>query len=207
MYPPRPELHRYDRYFSGGEGAGGIPGGLTPAGITLAGLLNKNTGKLEALPPDLLERIVSGYDLALLEGDGSQGLPLKGWADHEPVAPLFTTLTVGVIPAAPLGKKVSGDIIFRLPQFIRLSGAKEGDTITPAHLAAVISGAGPGGGRSLFSVPRGRKLLFINQVEDEARGEQAREVAARLPGEFLSGLEGIIAGSVKEDRAEVLYPP
>jgi probable selenium-dependent hydroxylase accessory protein YqeC len=200
MYPPPPELHRYDRYISGET-----PGGIPPEGITLAGRLNKHTGKLEALPPELLGRMVFGYDLALLEGDGSQGLPLKGWADHEPVVPPFTTVTAGVIPAAPLGQKVSPEIIFRLPQFLRLSGAEEGERITPAHLAALISGGGRGG-RSLFSAARGRTLLFINQVEDEARRKAARETAALLPPEFLSGLAGIIAGSVKRDLAEVWYP-
>jgi probable selenium-dependent hydroxylase accessory protein YqeC len=211
MYPPPPEQRRYDRYFSGGEGASfspdgrESPGGTPPAGITLAGILNEETGKLEALPPALLEQIVSGYELALLEGDGSQGLPLKGWADHEPVVPSCATLTVGVIPITPLGKKVSGDTVFRLPQFIRLSGAKEGEALTPAHLAAVITGNA--GERGLFSAAQGRKLLFINQADGPARRKQAREVMARLPKAFLAGLAGIIAGSVTEDRIEVLFPP
>jgi probable selenium-dependent hydroxylase accessory protein YqeC len=201
MYPPPPD--RYGRYISGGEAAGSLPDGNIPGGgVTLAGVLNKKTGKLEALPPALLERIVPGYDLTLLEGDGSRGLPLKGWADHEPVVPSYTAVTIGVIPAAPLGQKVSGHIVFRVPQFTRLSGAKEGDRLTPAHLAAVITGD-----RGLFSAARGRKLLFINQVEDEARRSQARETAALLPREFLAGLAGIIAGSVERDRVEVLYPP
>jgi probable selenium-dependent hydroxylase accessory protein YqeC len=199
MYPPPPELHRYDRFFSGGEKD---PGGIPPDGITLAGLLNKNTGKLEALPPDFLARIVPRYDLVLLEGDGSRGLPLKGWADHEPVVPPFTTVTVGVIPIAAVGEKVSKNTVFRIPQFTALSGAKEGEPLTPAHLAAVITGNA--GERGLFSAAQGRKLLFINQVEGPARQEQAREVTARLPKAFLAGLAGIIAGSVNRDTAEVL---
>jgi probable selenium-dependent hydroxylase accessory protein YqeC len=204
MYPPSPELRRYDRCFFGGE-APFVPDGPEGPGICLAGVLNEETGKLEALPPDLLARIIHGYDLALLEGDGSRGLPLKGWAAYEPVVPPFTSVTIGIIPVTPLGEKVSEHIVFRLPQFVRLSGAREGQTITPAHLASVITGRA--GERGLFSAARGKKLLFINQVEDPARLKQARQVAAQLPGEFLSGLAGIIAGSVKQDRAEVLYPP
>jgi probable selenium-dependent hydroxylase accessory protein YqeC len=201
MYPPPPELGRYDRCFSGGEFPF-PPGGPEGPGICLAGVLNEETGKLEALPPDLLAQIIPRYDLTLLEGDGSRGLPLKGWAAHEPVVPPLTSITIGIIPVTPLGEKVSAETVFRLPQFIRLSGAEEGQTITPAHLAAVITGKA--GERGLFCAARGKKLLFINQVEDPARLEQARQVAAQLPGDFLSGLAGIIAGSVTQNRAEVL---
>jgi probable selenium-dependent hydroxylase accessory protein YqeC len=197
MFPPPPEY--YDHYFPGGPGFAVPPGG----GISLAGPLNPETGKLEALPPGLLAAMVPGYDLALLEGDGSRGLPLKGWAGHEPVVPPYTTLSVGVIPISPLGEKVSEALVFRLPQFTRLTGAGEGDRVSAAHLAALITGNG--GGRGLFYAARGKKLLFINQVEGAARREEARNLAASLPAGFLAGLEGLIAGSVEGDCLEVLY--
>jgi probable selenium-dependent hydroxylase accessory protein YqeC len=225
MYPPPPEQRRWDRCFFGAppfppdkaQGAGGAgaflpPEGETiPGGICLAGILNRETGKLEALPPDLLAQALSRYDLTLLEGDGSRGLPLKGWADHEPVVPPDTTVTVGIIPITPLGRQASPDLVLRLPQFTRLTGAREGQPISPAHLAAAITGKGGTAGgtpdrRGLFYAARGKKLLFINQAEGPARREQARELAARLPREFRAGLAGIIAGSVQEDRVEVLQP-
>jgi probable selenium-dependent hydroxylase accessory protein YqeC len=204
MYPPAPELGWYDHdCFTGGRppAAEGGP----PAGISLAGSLNRETGKLEALPAEVLEAMTAGYDLVLLEGDGSRGLPLKGWADHEPVVPPYTTVTAAVIPASPLGKRVSPELVFRLPQFTALSGAEEGDILTPAHLAAVIA-AGMGGrtGRGLFAAARGKKILFINQAEDEGRRAQARELADTLPGDCTAGLEGIICGSVTLDQVEVL---
>jgi probable selenium-dependent hydroxylase accessory protein YqeC len=214
MYPPSPELRWYDRYFPGGD-IPADPPGAESGGVTLAGILNGETGKLEALPPGELEALVSRHDLTLLEGDGSAGLPLKGWADHEPAVPPCTAVTVGLIPVTPLGGKVSAEIIFRLPQFLRLSGAKEGDTLSPAHLAGVITGRagrpgggnGNGGGRGLFSAAQGEKLLFFNQADDEARLDQARSAAALLPGDFRTGLAGIIAGSVERDGVEVLYFP
>jgi hypothetical protein len=67
----------------------------------------------------------------------------------------------------------------------------------------VITGAG-GRARGLFSAARGKKLLFINQAEGEERREQARELARLLPADFAAGLEGIISGSVRQDRVEVL---
>jgi probable selenium-dependent hydroxylase accessory protein YqeC len=190
MFPPPPELCK------------GLSGENPRGGISVAGVLNKKTGKLEALPPEELKKRIPFYGLTLLEGDGSRGLPLKGWAEHEPQVPPFSAVSIGVIPILPLGKKASGELIFRLPRFTRLSGAKEGDTLRPAHLAALISGSP--GARGLFAAARGRKLLFINQVEDETRMEQARGLAALLPKDFLSSLDGVIAGSVWQDRVEIL---
>jgi probable selenium-dependent hydroxylase accessory protein YqeC len=167
--------------------------------------LNPETGKLEALLPGVLEKMVPAYDLVLLEGDGSRGLPLKGWADHEPAVPSGTSVTIAIIPISVLGKKISGETVFRLPRFLELCGAAEGDTVTAAHLAAVITAgggkAGPRGGmaRGLLSAARGEKLLFINQAEDERRREQARELVMSLPADFTAGLDGIIYGSVKQD--------
>jgi probable selenium-dependent hydroxylase accessory protein YqeC len=214
MRPPPPEARWYDYYFSGPDAAafssrsGEGPG----AGISLAGVLNEGTGKLEALPLEVLEKMAPAYDLVLLEGDGSRGLPLKGWADHEPVVPPYTSVSIGIISIAPLGKKLSERMVFRLSRFTRLSGAKEGETLSPAHLAAVIAGpAGTPGGengknveRSLFSAARGKKLLFINQVEGEVRLKQARHLVSCLPGDFRAGLAGIIAGSVEQNRVEIL---
>ncbi|MDR2739522.1 MAG: putative selenium-dependent hydroxylase accessory protein YqeC [Treponema sp.] len=212
MYPPPPEARWYDYYFSGREAAGFSPGKDPGRGISLAGVLNEGTDKLEALPLEVLEKIVPAYDLILLEGDGSRGLPLKGWADHEPVVPPYTSVSIGIISIVPLGKKLSERIVFRLSRFTRLSGAKEGETLSPSHLAAVIAGpagtagrgSGNNGARSLFSAARGKKLLFINQVEDEVRRKQARQLISCLPGDFRAGLAGIIAGSVEQDKMEVL---
>ncbi|GHV93081.1 hydroxylase accessory protein YqeC [Spirochaetia bacterium] len=184
------------------------------SGITLAGIFNEETGKLESLPPETLERIVSEYDLVLIEGDGSRGLPLKGWAEREPAVPPFTTITVGILPLWPLGMKVSETIVHRLPLFSRLSGAREGDVIRQEHLARVITGT-PGSSagsasrfsppaKGLFAAARGRRILFFNQVEDDKTLGQARELVSLLPKDFRAGLGGIIAGSVERERFTTL---
>jgi probable selenium-dependent hydroxylase accessory protein YqeC len=171
---------------------------IAAPGVTLAGIFNEETGKLESLPPETLERIIPVYDLVLIEGDGSRGLPLKGWAAHEPAVPPFTTITVGMLPLWPLGMPVSETIVHRLPLFSLLSGAKEGDILKPEHLARVITGTPEA--RGLFTAARGRRVLFLNQVEDEAGLEQARELISLLPEGFRAGLGGIIAGSVRQDK-------
>ena len=191
MFLPPPAEKLFDHYSDGAP-----PAPL--AGITLAGVFNEKTGKLESLPPPELERIVRDYDLVLIEGDGSRRLPLKGWADHEPVVPRFTDFTVGMLPLWPMGMPTSEKIIHRLPLFCALSGAKAGEALSLAHLAAAI-GCGKESSRSLFSTAEGKKILFINQIEDEAALDQARELVGLLPLKFRSGLYRIIAGSVKRD--------
>ncbi|MDR1804467.1 MAG: putative selenium-dependent hydroxylase accessory protein YqeC [Treponema sp.] len=192
----------YDRYYDGITNCitDGITGDPIP-GVTLAGCFNEATGKLESLPLPALSELISSYDLVLLEGDGSRGLPLKAWAADEPVVPAFTTLTVGVLPLWPLGKPISESMIHRLPLFLSLTGATAGETLKPEHITAVITGAACGGGLlcggGLFAKARGKKALFFNQAEDDEALKQAREVVGLLPPDFRAGLCAIIAGSVQ----------
>ena len=196
MFIPAAGAQCFDRF------CGETPPAPIP-GVTLAGTFNEKSGKLESLPPSGLEQAAPGYDLVLVEGDGSKGLPLKGWAEHEPVVPRCTTVTVGVIPLWPLEKPVSPETIHRLPLFCALSGAKPDEPIGAAHIAAVICGLRQDGSaaplKSLFSAARGKKILFFNQIEDEAAMRYAKEVTALLPLAFCSGLEYIIAGSAREN--------
>jgi probable selenium-dependent hydroxylase accessory protein YqeC len=203
MLVPEAAAGLYDHYCNGTPVIPGIPH-KTEIGITLAGFFNEETGKLESLPIDELERIVPEYDLTLIEGDGSRGLPLKAWADHEPVVPLFTAITVGILPLWPLGMPVSETIVHRLPLFSLLSGAKEGDTIKPEHLVRVITGTP--NARGLFAAAQGRKLLFLNQVEDDETLRSTRELVSLLGENFRAGLGGIIAGSVQKDIITCFSP-
>ncbi|MCL2318474.1 MAG: selenium cofactor biosynthesis protein YqeC [Treponema sp.] len=223
--PPEP-AKLYDRYYDGKSHNWGhhknprsVPFDPVP-GITLAGNYNKANGKLESLPLADLEKIAPGYDLVLMEGDGSRMLPLKAWADNEPVVPSFTDFTVGVLPLWPLGKPVSEQFIHRLPLFLKLTGTTPGEPLVLEHLRRIITGSPAGAdtpsgmGEStgadaaancgLFAKARGKRILFFNQVEDAAGLAQARELADLLPGIFRRELCAIIAGSVKLDMVESL---
>jgi probable selenium-dependent hydroxylase accessory protein YqeC len=192
MFVPQKEARLYDYYFGGGTAD--IHSIANPApGVTLAGNFNSETGKLEALPGNVLKKITGNYDGVLVEGDGSRGLPLKAWAEHEPVVPAFTDITVGIIPIWPLGREVSEQIIFRLPEFCALSGAKKGEVLDAKYLIKIISGD-----KGLFAKAVGKKILFINQVENRETLDTARELAALLPGEFRTALYALAAGSVQQ---------
>ena len=202
MLVPPPEEKLYDRFCNTNLLCDTLPAALP--GVTLAGRFNEATGKLESLPQAALAQLATNrsdaYDLVLVEGDGSRGLPLKAWADYEPVVPAFTTLTIGVIPVWPLGKPVSESLVHRLPLFLSLTGAAVGEPVRPEHIAALISGSGGDGAPGLFAKARGEKLLFLSQIEDDEALAQAREITRLLPDAFRNGLCGIIAGNVRQNR-------
>jgi probable selenium-dependent hydroxylase accessory protein YqeC len=190
----KPEEGSYDRLIP--RACSPVLDDPVPRGITVAGELNSESGKLESLPLHILEKQAPRYDLVLMEGDGSRGLPLKGWADYEPVVPSFTLFTIAIMPLWPLGSPVSEKIIHRLPLFCAISGAAPDETITLGHLAAVIMSR-----KGLFARAQGKRVLFFNQVETGRDMEKARELYGLIRGSFRGK---VIAGSVSKNFAEVL---
>ena len=119
------------------------------------------------LAPDMwqITDLSAKVGLTLLECDGSGGLPLKGWASHEPVVPDFTTVTIGVLPLWAIGQRVCEAVAHRMPEFCRITGAVPGGTVTAAHLARVV-----GHPEGLFAKARGRRVLFLNSRRLVSKG-------------------------------------
>jgi len=211
MFVPLPETDLYDFYYGGQDDDEICRSFLHPdPGITLAGIFNNKTGKLESLLPDHLEKIIHSYDLVLIEGDGSRGLPLKAWKDDEPVVPPFTDFTIGILPLGNLGEPVSDSFVHGLPIFFALSGAAPKESLKIEHIKKLITGRmvsfpmtdepDKSFMSGLFVKARGRKILFFNQVEDEVSLTYARELADTLQTDYKDDFFRIIAGSVKEDK-------
>jgi probable selenium-dependent hydroxylase accessory protein YqeC len=111
--------------------------------------------------------------------------------------PPCTGFTIGILPLWPLGLPAETRLIHRLPLFLALADASEGEPLRPEHLARVIA-------RGLFRAARGERILFFNQVEDPEGFARAEEVTALLPESFRYSLRAILAGSVKQDRVKVV---
>ncbi|MDR3335552.1 MAG: putative selenium-dependent hydroxylase accessory protein YqeC [Treponema sp.] len=199
MGVPPPGAKRYDHFLKYEADASQVPA----PGVTLA--VDTSGGKLVALPPEALEAMVRQYDYVLIEGDGSRQLPLKAWAAYEPVVPDYTTLTVGILPLWPVGMAVSQTIIHRLPLFSALTGLGEGEVLSLGALVPVLTGGNSALGKGLFSAAQGKRVLFFNQTEDEKTLDQARELLSLLPRSFLETLSMVIAGSVRQERAVLLW--
>lgn len=168
----------------------------TPApGILCAGQLNPATGKLEAFAETDLAALCAPYPLVLMEADGSQGLPCKGWAPHEPVVPPFTTTTVGVLTLAGLGKPASPQTVQRLPQFLALTGLAGGQPISLSAIAAMA-----GATHGMFKNAKGRLQLIINQVENETQLAMARRLTALIQQQTPALAGRFIVGSAQQNR-------
>jgi len=163
-------------------------------GVQCMGLLNRASGKLEALPEALLTALLPRYDVVLLEADGSRGLPCKGWLENEPVVPHYCTHTVGVITMTALGKPAGENTVHRLPEFFALTGVGEGETITAAALEAMV--CAPNG---MFKNSAGQRYVIVNQVEDEETARIAEAFLRTIKEKYPARFNKLLFGSVHND--------
>ncbi|MBP2097947.1 selenium cofactor biosynthesis protein YqeC [Enterococcus rivorum] len=169
-------------------------------GITLAGTLVADGKKLGMIPLKALKKNLLTFDKIFLEADGSKQLPLKGWADFEPVILPETTVTIGILPIIALGKKANEETVHRLPIFLKTTGMAEGDTITEKSMALIISSA-----FGLWEKSRGEKILCLNQVESTEQLNQAKKIVALLPSDCLKSVTKVIACSVKNGKGVIIW--
>ena len=170
-------------------------------GIQCLGVLNTETGKLEALPSEDLAAIESRYDLLLMEADGSRGLPCKGWTERDPVIPEFTTHTIGVVSIKAAGICASDDNIFRMDEFLKLTGLAKGESVTVRALALMT--ASPDG---MFRRKSGAVAVMINQAESPRSMELAAELAEEIRGISAPAPLKIFAGDAMAGKWTEVRP-
>lgn len=150
-------------------------------GIQCLGL--RQGEKLSSLPPDVLAEIVPGYDLVLLEADGSRGLPCKGWLQTEPVIPPYCTHTVGIVTFGALGRPADEHTVLRLQEFLTLTGLKKNAPIHALALRDMVCAAD-----GMFKNAAGETSIFINRIETDSDAQKAEawlwETGRSYPGRF-----------------------
>ena len=163
-------------------------------GIQCLGLLNPVSGKLESLPASTLSGLVSHYNVTLLEADGSRGLPCKGWLSTEPVVPHYCTHTVGMVTMNALGKVATEAVVHRLPEFLSLTGLKEGEPITTHELEEMV--CAPNG---MFKNSDGKQYLLVNDVETDTSINAAQSFLQAIKEKYPNRFERLLFGSVRLD--------
>lgn len=140
--------------------------------VTVLGEAVEDTGKLVGVAPERLDALFQnhGFDVILVEADGSRGKPLKAPAAYEPVIPSACTHVVGVIGMDAFGQPVQDNRIHRLPEFMAATGSVPGQRIDEGILTALI--ASPSG---LFkNVPdQARRILLLNKCEATGQSDAA----------------------------------
>lgn len=157
-------------------------------------------GKL--VPPDdeTLEKISDRFDYTIIEGDGSKGLPIKGYNQYEPCIPPFANSSIGVATIWAVGEPANERFVHRVDEFCEMTGAKRDQPITLAHISSLI--AHPQGP---FKVKTDRRILFINHLNMKDEYNSAKELIDRLPKDFLKSLDAVIAGNLHSSTFEYLY--
>ena len=141
-----------------------------------------------------------GYDVTVIEADGSRRLPLKGYLAREPCIPEFASLNIGVTVVWGIGKIAEESWILRWREFQQMIGIRSGEVVNEQHIAKWI--LHPDG---MFKGSGGRKVLFFNQVEKEEQMELVYKVVGHLESHFRNQLFRIVAGSVKNSQYRVLW--
>jgi probable selenium-dependent hydroxylase accessory protein YqeC len=163
-------------------------------GVQYMGLMNNASGKLEALPGTLLAELVPRYDIVFLEADGSRGLPCKGWQENEPVVPHSCTHTIGVVTINALGKAADATVVHRLPEFLALTGLREGETITALALEAMVCAS-----KGMFKNSAGRQYVLVNQAEDDSATGAALSFLQTIKEKYKNRFVKLLLGSVHHD--------
>lgn len=152
------------------------------------------SGKLIGLSPDWLDALneEGELDWILVEADGAAMHPFKVPAEHEPVVPQRTTITVWVMGVKVLGQPLSPQWVHRAEKASALLDAKLGTAVTPELVLRLVKD--PQG--CLKGVPPGsRRIALINQADSP---EEVKKASALGQALLRCGIERVVITSYLE---------
>lgn len=160
--------------------------------------------RAKGLPPDILEdldRWSKRLDIALvIEADGSRRRPLKAPADHEPVIPPFTEVTIVCCGLSGIMERLTDDSVYGPERFAEISGLKVEDRVSIEALARVLMS--PYGG--LKGIPdRSRRIALMNQADTAALRQMARQISRLL----LENYDAVAIASLGVSERQTGLPP
>jgi probable selenium-dependent hydroxylase accessory protein YqeC len=146
--------------------------------------------KLEGLPPERVDALAGAADLVLVEADGARGRSLKVPASHEPVVPRSANILVVVCGLDVLGTPLDDGLVHRVDLVSAATGIAVGEVV---DVDGVVSALRHQPGYPGHVPRRGRAVVFLNKVEDDAAFEVAGRVARRLVPPY----QLVLAGSAR----------
>lgn len=119
--------------------------------------------------------------IILCEADGSKRKPLKAHADHEPVIPRTTDLTLILLGLSGLGKPLDESLVHRASLFSQATGLKAGEVIGISHLIALLRS-----GLFFKGVPATSKIAVVfNQLDCLEKHQRSRDILSELTAQIL----------------------
>lgn len=94
--------------------------------------------KLKGIEPEMVSEIQNSLEsFVLVEADGANRKPLKGFNRYEPVLPKDSNHVLAVVGADALGKMINETIVHRLNMFSVATGLNKGESITVSTLERI----------------------------------------------------------------------
>lgn len=138
----------------------------------------------------------------LIEADGSRGMPIKGYAENEPVLPACSDLIAAVIGADALYIHISSDTVHRSVQFAAATGAGEDSIIIEKTVAAAFQHMLKLG-RS--QAPGAETVCILNKADLlKNPGSAAVQLSGLLSGQGSTPERFIITAGNDEDPVKVI---
>lgn len=145
--------------------------------------------KLHGVEAVAIDPLRSLADCVVIEADGARGRSLKAPAEHEPVIPEETTLTIVLVGLDVLDQRLDADHVHRLEVVTSLSRTAPGTEVTEKVIAdAVVKGYLP-------KIPKGsRHTVFLNKASDY-RLRAAERLGERL---LRGGVAEVVFGEASK---------
>jgi probable selenium-dependent hydroxylase accessory protein YqeC len=130
--------------------------------------------KLTGLEPGEVALLGRDFDLILIEGDGSKGLPLKYPADFEPVIPAFSDKVVVLAGLDALSGRLS-EKVFRWELLPEAAGLSGDETVSVDLFLRLLAADG-----MMKDVDTGRCAVVLNKYDRCLRRQDAFDIAGKL---------------------------
>jgi molybdenum cofactor cytidylyltransferase len=155
---------------------------------TVVGVADRHD-KLRGLEPEQIRPLQELADCVILEADGARGRSLKVPAEHEPVVPDVTSLTVVIVGLDVLGQPLDDRIVHRLEELVELTGATPGIPVSEELIATALTKG------YLPKIPRqSGRVFFLNKVDDSLL--KSAESVGRLL--LASGAPEVVFGQASQ---------
>lgn len=147
-------------------------------------------GKLHGLGRAMCRMACESSRILLIEADGSNRKPLKGWREDEPVILPETDVTIGILPMHCLGQVIDDAMVHRMAAFTAITGLGAGNVMSADGYRRLI--LHPEG---LFRRAVGQRILVLNRVDNSER-QRAAEWLSKGCGDFV---HQVVTGCLRED--------
>lgn len=125
--------------------------------------------------PEDIDRYISLADVAIIEADGSRGMPCKVPYDHEPVVPEQSDMVIGVVGIDALGKPLN-KVCYGSENAARLLGTDESHILTEEDIAEILSSEKG----TMKNVGDKKYYVVINKCDSKELRDKGRKIKRML---------------------------